>query len=73
MTARWTGQAPTEPGFYWLAQADGAAPHVVCVSDHDRGRLAVEMTGTEVVFWLDARELRGARWAGPILQPEGLP
>ena len=70
---KWTMNAPTEPGYYWIWEypEEENIPEIVLVQFDYLGDLEVCIIGSEISWLLDHNNLdKTYRWAGPIPEPE---
>lgn len=66
---KWTKQAPTEPGWWWVRYMDGQRKEVVAIAQTERRYESLNwrlMSGV----WQPMTFRKISEWAGPIEPPE---
>ena len=66
---KWSAMPPTDPGFYWLAEAD-EKPHIVeiAIESDSHNMLYVFIPGDDKKYLLNSWPK--ALWCGPLKSPE---
>ena len=66
---KWNTLPPTDPGFYWIAEA-GEQPHIVQVNitSDSHNMVEIMLPGDEITYPVEIWV--GALWCGPLKSPE---
>lgn len=66
---KWSNTKPTEPGYYWLAEAN-ERPHIaeIGIESDSHNMLYVLLPGDDTKYSIEMWS--GALWCGPLIHPK---